>query len=89
MPVFFIERGAIQGATVSLIGPLARHLKRSLRVHPGEHVWLAEAGGPRYEVRITTVDRDRLTGQVLSEIPPLLHIFRASRWGSRSLKATA
>ncbi len=69
MPVFFIERGAIQGATVSLIGPLARHLKGSLRVHPGEHVWLAEAGGPRYEVRITTVDRDRLTGQVLSTIP--------------------
>jgi 16S rRNA (uracil1498-N3)-methyltransferase len=70
MPVFFIERGAIQGATVSLIGPLAHHLKGSLRVHPGEHVWLAEAGGPRYEVRITAADRDRLTGQVLSEIPP-------------------
>lgn len=70
MPVFFIERGAIQGETVSLIGPLACHLKGSLRVHPGEHVWLAEAGGPRYEVRITTVDRDRLTGQVLSEVPP-------------------
>jgi len=70
MPVFFIERGAIQGETVSLTGPLARHLKGSLRIHPGENVWLAEAGGPRYEVRITAVDRDRLTGRVLSEIPP-------------------
>ena len=70
MPVFFIERGAIQGATASLTGPLARHLKGSLRIQPGEHVWLAEAGGPRYEVRITTADRDRLTGQVLSEVPP-------------------
>jgi 16S rRNA (uracil1498-N3)-methyltransferase len=70
MPVFFIERGAIQGATVSLTGPLARHLKGSLRVQPGEHVWLAEAGGPRYEVRVTVADRDRLAGRVLSEIPP-------------------
>src|SRR3990172_5730597 len=70
MPVFFIERGAIQGETVSLTGPLARHLKGSLRIHPGENVWLAEAGGPRYEVRITAADRDRLTGRVLSEIPP-------------------
>ena len=69
MPVFFIERGAIREKTVSLSGPLARHLKGSLRVRPGEHVWLAEAGGPRYEVRIAAVDRDRLTGRVLSEIP--------------------
>ena len=69
MPVFFIERGAIQGETVSITGPLARHLKGSLRVRPGENVWLAEAGGPRYEVRITAADRDRLTGRVLSEIP--------------------
>ena len=70
MPVFFIERGAIHGETVSITGPLARHLKGSLRVHPGEDVWLAEAGGPRYEIRVTVADRDRLTGQVLSEIPP-------------------
>ncbi|TAL08761.1 MAG: 16S rRNA (uracil(1498)-N(3))-methyltransferase [Nitrospirae bacterium] len=69
MPVFFIERGALQGKTVSLSGPLARHLKGSLRVRPGEHVWLAEAGGPRYEVRITAADHDRLTGQVLSTLP--------------------
>jgi 16S rRNA (uracil1498-N3)-methyltransferase len=75
MPVFFIERGTLQEKTVSVTGPLARHLKKSLRVRPGENVWLAEAGGPRYEVRITAVDRDRLTGQVLSEIaspPPAL-----------------
>lgn len=69
MPVFFIERGVLQGNTVSLSGPLARHLKGSLRVHPGEHVWLAEPGGPRYQVCITAADRDRLTGQVLSTIP--------------------
>ncbi len=70
MPVFFIEPRAIDGDTVSIEGPLARHLRGSLRVHPGENVWLATAGGPRYEVRITSADRDRLTGRVLSEILP-------------------
>jgi len=71
MPVFFIEHASLQGDAVSLTGPLARHLTGSLRVHPGERLWLAEAGGPRYEVRVTAADRDRLTGQVLTTIPHL------------------
>ncbi len=72
MPVFFIERGAIRDGTVSVTGPLARHLKGSLRIRPGETVWLGESGGPRYQVRITATDRDRLTGDILSETAPPL-----------------
>jgi len=70
MPVFFIERDAIRNGTVSITGPLARHLKGSLRVRPGETVWLGESGGPRYQVRITAASRDRLTGDILSESAP-------------------
>src|SRR5437867_7596870 len=70
MPVFFIERDAIRDGTVSIAGPLARHLKGSLRVRPGETVWLGESGGPRYQVRITAASRDRLTGDILSEFAP-------------------
>src|SRR5207244_10714436 len=70
MPVFFIERDAIRDGTVSIAGPLARHLKGSLRVRPGETVWLGESGGPRYQVRITAASRDRLTGDILSESAP-------------------
>lgn len=70
MPVFFIERAALHGDRVCLTGPLARHLTGSLRVHPGEQVWLAEAGGPRYAVRILETDHARLTGLVLTTIPP-------------------
>ncbi len=70
MPVFFVERDAIRNGTVSITGPLARHLKGSLRVRPGETVWLGEAGGPRYQVRITATDRDRLTGDILSASAP-------------------
>ncbi|HZC68358.1 MAG TPA: RsmE family RNA methyltransferase [Nitrospirales bacterium] len=70
MPVFFIERDAIRNGTVSITGPLARHLRGSLRVRPGEMVWLGESDGPRYQVRITATDRDRLTGDILSESAP-------------------
>jgi 16S rRNA (uracil1498-N3)-methyltransferase len=70
MPVFFIERRAIQGETVSITGPLARHLKGSLRIRPGETVWLGEAGGPRYHVAITATDRDQLAGRILSQTSP-------------------
>src|SRR2546426_367481 len=67
MPVFFIERDAIRDGTVSIAGPLARHLKGGLRVRPGETVWLGESGGPRYPVRILAASRARLTGGILSE----------------------
>ena len=70
MPVFFIERDAIRDGTVSITGPLARHLKGSLRVRPGETVWLGESGGPRYQVRITATYRDRLTGDILAKSAP-------------------
>ena len=70
MPVFFIERRAIHGETVSITGPLARHLKGSLRMRPGETVWLGEAGGPRYQVALTATDREHLTGRILSRTAP-------------------
>ena len=70
MPVFFVERDAIQGNTVILTGSLARHLAGSLRARPGETVWLAEAGGPRYEVRIAAAGPARLTGHVVSRMAP-------------------
>jgi 16S rRNA (uracil1498-N3)-methyltransferase len=73
VPVYFIERDAIRNGTVSITGPLARHLKGSLRVRPGETIWLGESGGPRYQVRITATHPDRLTGDILSESAPPPH----------------
>jgi 16S rRNA (uracil1498-N3)-methyltransferase len=70
MPVFFVEPGAMQNGKVGVTGPLARHLSVSLRVRPGELLWLGVAGGPRYRVRITASSRDRLDTEVVSESPP-------------------
>ncbi len=70
MPVFFIERNAIHGETVTIAGALARHLTGSLRIRAGEKIWLGEAGGPRYHVEVTTAARDRLAGRILTETAP-------------------
>ena len=72
MPVFFIEPGAIQDDCVAITGPLAYHLIESLRVQPGEEIWLAQSGGPRYRARVLCADPGRLTAAILfrSELPP-------------------
>ena len=72
MPVYFIEPGAIKDNCVTIAGPLAHHLTDSLRVQPGEEIWLAESGGPRYRSRVLCADPGRLTATILSrsELPP-------------------
>jgi 16S rRNA (uracil1498-N3)-methyltransferase len=73
MPVFFVEPQAVRGETITIAGPLARHLCESLRVKPGEMIWLGEDGGPRYHARLTA-DRDRLTARIVStSSPPQAH----------------
>ena len=74
MPVFFVAPQAVRGETITIAGPLARHLCGSLRVKPGEMIWLGEDGGPRYHARLTAADRDRLTARVVStSSPPQKH----------------
>jgi 16S rRNA (uracil1498-N3)-methyltransferase len=70
MPLFFIEHGAVDQDRVTISGPLGHHLVESLRLRVGEQIWLAEAGGPRYEARILATKPGKLTAQVLSVIPP-------------------
>lgn len=70
MPVFFVEPQAVRGETITIAGPLARHLCGSLRVKPGEMIWLGEDGGPRYHARLTAADRDRLTAHIVSTSSP-------------------
>ena len=65
MPVFFIEPDAIQDDCVAIIGPLAHHLIESLRVKPGEELWLAQSGGPRYRTRVLSAGPGRLTAAIL------------------------
>ena len=65
MPVFFIEPDAIQDDCVAITGPLAHHLIESLRIQPGEEIWLAQSGGPRFRARTLCADPGRLTAAIL------------------------
>lgn len=70
MPVYFVEPDALRNGRVAIVGTLARHLSVSLRVRPGEMLWLGVADGPRYRVHITSSSRDRVEAEVVSESPP-------------------
>ena len=70
MPVFFIEPEEIQGDGITLTGPLAHHLVDSLRIRPGEELWLGQSGGPRFRTRVIRADPGRLTADILSRFDP-------------------
>jgi 16S rRNA (uracil1498-N3)-methyltransferase len=65
MPIFFIAADQVQNGQLSIVGPLLKHLRASLRVRVGEEVWFGDAERRRYLVRVTRVDRRGLTGCVL------------------------
>jgi len=70
MPVFFIEPEAIQGDGITLTGSLAHHLVESLRIQPGEELWLGHSGGLRFRARVIRVDPGRLTADIISSSDP-------------------
>ncbi|WP_447972629.1 RsmE family RNA methyltransferase [Nitrospira sp. Kam-Ns4a] len=67
MPVFFIQASQVQNGAVCVTGPLLNHLRASLRIRPGEELWLGDERRRRYRVRVTSLGRQELTGQVLEE----------------------
>ena len=66
MPYFFGER---EGERVEIRGRDARHLARSLRVRPGEHIAVVEPEGFLLTVRLTAVDPGLVVGVVEEEEP--------------------
>jgi 16S rRNA (uracil1498-N3)-methyltransferase len=70
MPVFFIDSDSIQDNHIVIAEPLARHLVASLRIQPGENLWLGEPGGPRYQAQVTRVGKNELTARIVATIQP-------------------
>src|SRR5437588_3929586 len=70
MPVFFIEPEAIQGDGITLTGSLAHHLVESLRIQPGEELWLGHSGGLRFRARVIRADPGHLTAGIISSSKP-------------------
>lgn len=65
MPIFFIPTDFLTDQTLTIRGPLLRHIRDSLRVHRGEEIRVATETGLRYRARILTVTGSAITAEVL------------------------
>lgn len=70
MPVYFVEPETLRNGRVTIAGTLAHHLSVSLRIRPGELLWLGVADGPRYQVRIIAAGRNHVEAEVVAESQP-------------------
>jgi len=79
MPAFFVSSSDIRETQITLTGDLCHHVRASLRVKPGEDLWLTDEQRRRYRVRVTHVSQQAVTTEILEQRqgpvetgPPLL-----------------
>ncbi|WHZ14270.1 MAG: 16S rRNA (uracil(1498)-N(3))-methyltransferase [Nitrospira sp.] len=65
MPAFFIPSSDVHGSEITLTGDLCHHLQASLRVKPGESLWLTDEQRRRYHVQVSQLARQGLTVRIL------------------------
>lgn len=72
MPVFFLPLDAISPPSITVPPSLQAHLRDSLRLEPGEQIWLCDGQGTRYLMELTRITKHELAGRILStaEEPP-------------------
>ncbi len=56
MSLFFLAPDAVRGDTVTITGPLVRHIGGALRSHVGDQLTVVDGDGERYLVELTAVD---------------------------------
>jgi 16S rRNA (uracil1498-N3)-methyltransferase len=66
---FFVPDGAVSGGQVVIAGPDAEHLRRSLRVRPGEHLVVADPAGAEHGVEVTEVTPREVRARVVWSRP--------------------
>lgn len=67
MPAFFIPSTDIHDAEITLTGDLCHHLRASLRVKPGECLWLTDDRRRRYRVEVGDVTQQRMMVRILDQ----------------------
>jgi len=65
MPTFFVSSDAVTPPIIRISGPLLRHLRDSLRLHPGESLIVTDEQGRRYRAEITTVTEKAIEGWIV------------------------
>ena len=61
---FFISPSWIQGDTVTLSGKIVRQIRDVLRLRPDDSIVVLDDSGWEYQVRLTAVGRERVSGQI-------------------------
>lgn len=62
---FFVPPSWVEGNEVSITGPQARQIARVLRMRPGDGIIVLDNSGWELEVRLSSVDRAMVIGEVL------------------------
>ena len=65
MPIFFISSREIHGSSIPIQGSLYTHLRKSLRVQPGDRILLNDEQGRRHQAQITQIDQKQLVAEIL------------------------
>jgi 16S rRNA (uracil1498-N3)-methyltransferase len=65
VPVFFVHSSDLHGDSAILTGPLGRHLRDSLRLRPGEELWLVDEQATKYRAVADAVDRRAVRATLL------------------------
>lgn len=66
---FFIPPEQIQGERAELKGPEVRHARTVLRLSRGDRVVVFDGRGHEYEARITAIERNRMTLDLIAPLP--------------------
>jgi 16S rRNA (uracil1498-N3)-methyltransferase len=68
MPSFFVASEAVTPPTVRITGPLLRHLRESLRLHPGDTLTVTDDRSLRYRTEVLEVTAKHLIGRILDTV---------------------
>lgn len=69
MPTFFVSSDAITPPTIRISGPLLHHLRDSLRLQPGESLFLTDDHGTRYRTEVIHVTPQTIESRIVEAIP--------------------
>ncbi|MEO5657744.1 MAG: RsmE family RNA methyltransferase [Nitrospiria bacterium] len=70
MPIFFLAPGSVRGDTVTVTGPLARHLAGALRHRIGDQVTVVDETGERYRIELIETGSTVVRGLIQSRLGP-------------------
>lgn len=69
MSRFFVDKNNITGDTINITGDDVKHIKRVLRLKPGDIITVSDGCGTDYRVKIQKIGEDRIITDIMSSVP--------------------